>query len=121
MHSALHLEEGPPWPQGGLGKETSQATLLLGRPDLGQDSVLRILPTAGPVQTWIKTRFSEFSPPRGLSRPGSRLGSQNSPHHGACPDLDQLTAPEGSMPIRRDQGGAEGQQLGFLMLAVLWW
>ena len=41
------------------------------------------------VQTWVKTRFSEFSPPRGLSRPGSRLGSQNSPHHGACPDLGQ--------------------------------
>ena len=60
-------------------------------------------------------------PATGPSRPGSRLGSQNSPHHGACPDLDQLTAPEDSTPTRQDQGGAEGQQLGFLMPAASWW
>ena len=37
VHSALHLEVGRPWPQGWLGKEASQATLPLGRPDLDQD------------------------------------------------------------------------------------
>ena len=36
------------------------------------------------------------------------------------PDLGQLTAPEDSTSTRRDQGDAEGQQLGFLMPAVLW-
>ena len=36
------------------------------------------------------------------------------------PDLGRLTAPEDSTSTRRDQGDAEGQQLGFLMPAVLW-
>ena len=58
-------------------------------------------------------------PAVGTSSPGPGLGSQNPPHHGTCPYLDQLTAPKGSNPADKTKG-AEGEQLGFLMPAVLW-
>ena len=51
------------------------------------------------VQPWTRTRFSESSPPRDLSIPGPADSSR------------------GLQPSRQDQGGAESQQLGFLMPA----
>lgn len=60
-----------------------------------QDRILRTPPCHGARQTWVKTQFSEFFP-------------------GPVPNLDQLTAPEGSMPIRRDQGALKASSTGFL-------
>ena len=55
------------------------------------------------VQPWTRTRFSEPSAPWDLSIPGPADSSQ------------------GLQPSRQDQGGAEGEQLGFLMPAVSRW
>lgn len=64
----------------GQGDITSHP-LLLGRPDLSQDDS-EFSPPAGACQTWVKTRFSEFSPPRGLSDLGQTGFSEFSPPWG---------------------------------------
>ena len=70
-------------------------------------------------QTWAESclvrEAHSLAPGEGPPWPqrGLWTGPSDPPRHGARPDLDQLTAPEGSTPTRQDHGGAEGPQRGF--------